>query len=88
MVHQHDHPSNISEDERALLYLCMRDLRDHQIGARLFISVRTVQRRLERLMTLAEAESRFGLGARATRLGWIAPEPALTVVDASRRLAG
>ncbi|WP_238010152.1 hypothetical protein KZZ52_05450 [Dactylosporangium sp. AC04546] len=66
-------PLVIEDLERTLLYLCLYDLRDHEIGERLFISVRTVQRRLERLMALAGAENRFTLGARATKLGWIDP---------------
>jgi len=81
-------PPAISDDDRALLYLCLDDLRDHEIGARLFISVRTVQRRLERLMTLAGARGRFGLGARAAKLGWIDPGPRLPLTDSSQRMAG
>lgn len=67
----------ISEEDKALLYFCMTNLRDLEIAARLFISVRTFHRRLDRLMTLAGARTRFGLGAHATKLGWIDPESAL-----------
>jgi DNA-binding NarL/FixJ family response regulator len=63
----------ITDEERALLYLFLDDLRDHEIAARLYISVRTVQRRLERLMLVADAHTRFGLGAKATKMGWIDP---------------
>jgi len=78
----------ISDDDRALLLLCLDGLRDHEIGARMFISVRTVHRRLDRLMRLAGARTRFGLGARATKLGWIDPAAALPLADPPRSLAG
>ncbi|WP_027345057.1 helix-turn-helix domain-containing protein [Hamadaea tsunoensis] len=77
----------IDDEERAMLYLFMCDLRDHEIASRLFISVRTVQRRLDRLMTIADAQTRFGLGARATKLGWIDPDSpgGLTQTATARR---
>ena len=77
-----------SNEDTALLYLLMQDLRDQDIADRLFISVRTLHRRLENLMLKAGASTRFGLGAYAVSYAWIEPsgvrasgdEPALSQV--------
>jgi DNA-binding NarL/FixJ family response regulator len=80
--------ASISDDDVALLNLCLDELRDHEISARMFISVRTVHRRLDRLMNLTGTRTRFGLGARATKLGWINPSAAPPMTSEPRQLAG
>lgn len=62
------HPS---DNDISLLYLLMEDLRDQEIAARLFVSVRTLHRRLDTLMAKAGAPTRFALGAHAVSRGWI-----------------
>lgn len=59
------------EDERYLLSLLVAGVPDKSIASQLGISRRTVQRRVDRLMTLAGVDTRPGLAYQAARRGWI-----------------
>ena len=54
-----------------LLKLLLLGLTDAAVGSQLGISVRTVQRRIAELMTLAAVTTRIQLGAEAVRRGWL-----------------
>jgi DNA-binding CsgD family transcriptional regulator len=62
------------EVDRSILALLNVGLTDVNIARQLGIGPRSVQRRLQRLMGLAGAHSRFQLGGHAVRSGWL-PEP-------------
>lgn len=57
--------------DRSILALLNAGLTDVNIARQVGIAPRSVQRRLHRLMRLAEARSRFQLGAHAVRSGWL-----------------
>ncbi|MEV0806344.1 helix-turn-helix domain-containing protein [Micromonospora sp. NPDC050200] len=59
------------EDERYLLSLLVAGVPDKSIASQLCVSRRTVQRRVERLMALADVDTRPGLAYQAARRGWI-----------------
>jgi sugar-specific transcriptional regulator TrmB/DNA-binding CsgD family transcriptional regulator len=59
------------EDERYLLSLLVAGVPDKSIASQLGISRRTVQRRVDRLMALADVDTRPGLAYQAARRGWI-----------------
>ncbi|MFU8853172.1 helix-turn-helix domain-containing protein [Micromonospora sp. SL1-18] len=59
------------EDERYLLSLLVAGVPEKSIASQLGISRRTVQRRVERLMALADVDTRPGLAYQAARRGWI-----------------
>jgi len=60
-----------TENERALLRMLSRGLTDEAVASRLGVSVRTVQRRMESLMTRLGAASRFEAGVKAAAHGWL-----------------
>ena len=63
--------TNISTEDLELLRLLLSGLRDDEVAGRLFMSVRTMRRRVEGLMARTGSATRFALGAHAAALGWI-----------------
>jgi DNA-binding NarL/FixJ family response regulator len=59
--------------DRRLLQLLLADFSDEEIARQIFVSVRTVRRRLHDLMDRVGADNRFMLGALAAHHGWIDP---------------
>ena len=62
----------VDEIDRHVLALLLHGLTDQAIGGQLGLSLRTVQRRVRQLMTLAEVSTRFQLGHAAAIRGWVA----------------
>jgi sugar-specific transcriptional regulator TrmB/DNA-binding CsgD family transcriptional regulator len=58
-------------EERELLQLLSRGLKDEAISRSLGISIRTVRRMINVLSNRVDATSRFELGARAVERGWL-----------------
>ena len=58
-------------EERELLQLLSRGLKDEAIARSLGISIRTVRRMINVLSNRVDATSRFELGARAVERGWL-----------------
>ncbi|MEV6162342.1 hypothetical protein AB0L71_10540 [Streptomyces sp. NPDC052052] len=58
-------------EDRSILGLLYVGLTDVSIARQLGLGHRTVQRRLSRLMQLADAQTRFQLGCHAVRAGWL-----------------
>ena len=67
-----DAANRIDETDARVLALLLAGLTDHAIGSQLGVSLRTVQRRVHRLMERTGATTRFQLGHEATRRGWLA----------------
>jgi len=65
------HSSEIDEVDAQVLGLLLAGLTDEAVGRQLGLSLRTVQRRVHRLMTVAGAGTRFQLGHAATARGWL-----------------
>ena len=63
--------TELSESEVLLLSLVVSGLPDKSIATHLGVSKRTVQRRLDRLMSLAGVDTRTGLAFQAARRGWL-----------------
>jgi DNA-binding CsgD family transcriptional regulator len=63
--------AELQESEMLLLSLVVSGMPDKSIATQLGVSKRTVQRRLERLMSLAGVDSRTGLAFQAARRGWL-----------------
>lgn len=61
----------IGDAERLLLSLVVAGLPDKSIASQLGVSRRTVQRRLDRLMSLAGVDTRTALAYQAARRGWL-----------------
>ncbi|MEV4756240.1 helix-turn-helix domain-containing protein [Micromonospora sp. NPDC049559] len=61
----------ISDEDRQLLALLAAGVKDDAIGRQLGLSVRTMRRRIRRLLDLLGAQTRFQAGMQATRRGWI-----------------
>lgn len=61
----------VSDDERHLLSLLVAGVSDKAIATRLGVSMRTVQRRISELMTLAHAETRMQLAWQVAQRGWL-----------------
>ena len=57
--------------EKHLLSLFVAGLPDNSIASQLGVSRRTVQRRLDRLMSIAGVDTRTGLAFQAARRGWL-----------------
>lgn len=64
-------PAELQEPEILLLSLVVSGMPDKSIATQLGVSKRTVQRRLERLMSLAGVDTRTGLAFQAARRGWL-----------------
>lgn len=63
--------NGLRPEERELLQLLSRGLKDEAIARSLGISIRTVRRMINVLSNRVEATSRFELGARAVERGWL-----------------
>ena len=61
----------LSEEDRQMLRLMLAGLQDQAIARHLGITTRTVTRRVNRLMLLTHAETRFQLAWHAVRRGWL-----------------
>jgi DNA-binding NarL/FixJ family response regulator len=61
----------ISDEDRRLLTLLAAGVKDDAIGRQLGLSVRTMRRRVRRLLDLLDARTRFQAGIEATRRNWI-----------------
>jgi sugar-specific transcriptional regulator TrmB len=68
-------PSNrddaLKPEERELLQLLAKGLKDEAIARQLGISIRTVRRMINILSSRMETSSRFALGAKAAQRGWL-----------------
>ncbi|MFF8913039.1 helix-turn-helix domain-containing protein [Streptomyces sp. NPDC015032] len=60
-----------TEGEMEVLGLLLAGISDRRTASQLGLSIRTVERRIRRLMDLAGAESRLQLGWHAARAGWL-----------------
>ncbi|PFG40054.1 regulatory LuxR family protein [Georgenia soli] len=63
--------NELRPEERELLQLLSRGLKDEAIARSLGISIRTVRRMINVLSNRVDATSRFELGARAVERGWL-----------------
>ncbi|KWW99886.1 Transcriptional regulator [Carbonactinospora thermoautotrophica] len=68
---------SLSALDTQLLSLLLAGLTDHVIARQLGLSLRTVQRRVRDLMTLAGVDTRVQLGWQAARRGWLTGNSAL-----------
>jgi DNA-binding CsgD family transcriptional regulator len=66
-----DRVAELQDSEVLLLSLVVSGMPDKSIATQLGVSKRTVQRRLERLMSLAGVDTRTGLAFQAARRGWL-----------------
>jgi DNA-binding CsgD family transcriptional regulator len=64
-------PEGLDDSERFLLSLVVAGVPDKSIASQLGISRRTVQRRLDRMMSLAGVDTRTGLAFQAARRKWL-----------------
>ncbi|MFD7153375.1 helix-turn-helix domain-containing protein [Kribbella sp. NPDC059898] len=64
-------PEGLDDSERLLLSLLVGGVPDKSIATQLGISRRTVQRRLDRLMSLAGVDTRTGLAFQAAKRNWL-----------------
>jgi sugar-specific transcriptional regulator TrmB len=62
---------DLKPEERELLQLLARGLKDEAIARQLGISIRTVRRMINTLSNRMDTSSRFALGARAAARGWL-----------------
>ncbi|MFJ8694985.1 hypothetical protein [Streptomyces roseolilacinus] len=65
----------ISEDDLKLLTLLVTYPSDDPIARHLDVSVRTVRRRIARIMELLGVQNRFAAGVAAAQLGWVSCAP-------------
>lgn len=61
----------LAPEDRRLLALLLAGYTDQAIASQLCISMRTVQRRVQRLLAVAGVQSRIQLGWQAARRGWV-----------------
>jgi DNA-binding CsgD family transcriptional regulator len=64
-------PEGLDDSERFLLSLVVAGVPDKSIASQLGISRRTVQRRLDRMMSLAGVDTRTGLAFQAAKRDWL-----------------
>lgn len=64
-------PSVLSGDDRRLLSMLLAGLTDEAIAAHRGVSVRTVQRKVQALMTVAHVRTRMQLAWEAAKQGWM-----------------
>lgn len=64
-------PATATREQQAILALIGTGLTDEVIAARLGLSVRSLRRRTQALMSDLGAENRFQLGVEAARRGWV-----------------
>lgn len=62
---------SLTEADRRLLSLMVTGAKDEAIARDLGIGVRTLRRRMQRLLHALDAETRFQAGAQAVRRGWL-----------------
>ncbi|MGW1229293.1 helix-turn-helix domain-containing protein [Streptomyces sp. NPDC002530] len=60
-----------TEEELEVLALLLAGMSDRRAASELGLSIRTVERRVRRLMDLSGVESRLQLGWHAARVGWV-----------------
>ncbi|GGP99509.1 hypothetical protein GCM10010249_17110 [Streptomyces roseolilacinus] len=65
----------ISEDDLKLLTLLVTYPSDDPIARHLDVSVRTVRRRIARIMEMLGVQNRFAAGVAAAQLGWVSCAP-------------
>lgn len=65
-----DEPT-LSNEDRQLLVLLAAGVKDEAIARQMGLSVRTLRRRMRRLLDLLGAQTRFQAGMQAARRGWI-----------------
>lgn len=63
--------SVLSEDDLRLLALLTTYPSDEPIARHLEVSVRTVRRRVARIMVILEVQNRFAAGVAAAQRGWV-----------------
>lgn len=63
--------ADLSPDDQRLLSLLVSGAKDEAIARDLDVGVRTVRRRMQRLLQLLDAETRFQAGMQAARRGWV-----------------
>ncbi|MFC7549324.1 TrmB family transcriptional regulator [Plantactinospora sp. GCM10030261] len=61
----------VDADDRILLRMLVSGLKDEAIARQLGCSLRTMRRRIRRLLDILGAENRFQAGVQASRRGWI-----------------
>lgn len=61
----------LSPDDQRLLSLLVSGAKDEAIARDLEVGVRTVRRRMQRLLQVLDAETRFQAGMQAARRGWV-----------------
>jgi DNA-binding CsgD family transcriptional regulator len=66
-----DDEAGVSDEDRQLLVLLAAGVKDEAIARQLGLSVRTMRRRVRRLLDLLGAQTRFQAGMQAARRGWI-----------------
>jgi DNA-binding NarL/FixJ family response regulator len=66
----HSAADRLSEVDTRVVSLLGAGLTDHAIGAQLGLSMRSVQRRVRRLMDLIGVDTRFQLGVEEALRGW------------------
>jgi sugar-specific transcriptional regulator TrmB len=64
-------PSELSDSDRKLLGLLVTGAKDEAIARALGVSLRTLHRRMQQLLTLLDADTRFQAGMQAARRGWV-----------------
>ncbi|WP_159944509.1 MULTISPECIES: hypothetical protein [unclassified Nocardiopsis] len=76
----------LTEEDRTLLVLLAECANDEQVARRALMSVRTVRRRVARLMELLSVNNRYALGVAACGLGLVARRSGTgrTLVGAAR----
>ncbi|MDG4791511.1 helix-turn-helix domain-containing protein [Micromonospora sp. WMMD1102] len=62
---------DLAEDDQSLLRLLVSGLKDEAIARQLGWSLRTMRRRMRRMLDQLGAENRFQAGVRAARRGWL-----------------
>ncbi len=66
-----DRQGELSESDRRLLGLLVTGAKDEAIARALGVSLRTLHRRMQQLLTLLDADTRFQAGMQAARRGWV-----------------
>lgn len=67
-------PEAITTDDRRLLLLLNGGLKEGSIASQLGVSVRTVERRITRIMETLSVQTRFQLGMEVSRRGWLSDD--------------
>lgn len=78
----------LSRDDEMLLALMAAGLKDEAIARQFGLGLRTVERRIRRIMNHLGAETRFQAGLQAALQGWAGPHPNGEVPPRPERAAG